>query len=87
MPWPASRALLLFDEPTSMLDNRSQDKVRATLRGLTVTRVLIAHRLSTVVDVDRIYVMQDGKIVETGRYRELMKRRGVLAEIARRQIV
>ena len=79
--------VLLFDEPTSMLDNRSQDKVRATLRGLTVTRVLIAHRLSTVGDVDRIYVMKDGKIVETGRYRELMKRRGVLAEIARRQIV
>ena len=79
--------VLLFDEATSMLDNRTQDTIRATLRGLTATRVLIAHRLSTVVDVDRIYVMQDGRIVETGRYEELMARDGVLAEMARRQLV
>ena len=69
-----------------MLDNRNQDTIRATLRGMTATRVLIAHRLSTVVDVDRIYVMQDGKIVETGGYHDLMKRDGVLAEMARRQL-
>lgn len=79
--------VLLFDEATSMLDNRTQDTIRTTLRGLAITRVLIAHRLSTVVDVDRIYVMQDGRIVETGPYRALMKQDGVLAEMARRQIV
>ena len=79
--------VLLFDEATSMLDNRTQDTIRSTLRGLVATRVLIAHRLSTVVDVDRIYVMQDGRIVETGRYEELMARDGVLAEMARRQLV
>ena len=71
----------------SMLDNRTQATIRATLRNLTATRVLIAHRLSTVVDVDRIYVMRDGRIVESGRYQELMERDGVLAEMARRQIV
>ena len=79
--------VLLFDEATSMLDNRTQDTIRTSLRGLASTRVLIAHRLSTVVDVDRLYVMQDGRIVETGRYEELMAQGGVLAEMARRQII
>ena len=79
--------VLLFDEATSMLDNRTQDTVRTSLRGLAATRVLIAHRLSTVVDVDRLYVMQDGRIVETGRYEELMAQGGILAEMASRQII
>ena len=79
--------VLLFDEATSMLDNRTQNTIRATLRGLTATRVLIAHRLSTVVDADRIYVMQNGRIVESGRYQALMAQDGVLAEMARRQII
>ena len=79
--------VLLFDEATSMLDNRTQDTIRTSLRGLASTRVLIAHRLSTVVDVDRLYVMQDGRIVETGRYEELMAQGGVLAEMARRQMI
>lgn len=79
--------VLLFDEATSMLDNRTQDTIRTTLRRLAITRVLIAHRLSTVVDVDRIYVMQDGRIVETGQHQELMNQDGVLAAMARRQIV
>ena len=79
--------VLLFDEATSMLDNRTQDVVRTTLRNLAATRVLIAHRLSTVVDVDRIYVMQGGRIVESGGYQALMEQDGVLAEMARRQLV
>ena len=78
--------VLLFDEASSMLDNRSQDTILTTLRSLTATRVVIAHRLSTLVDVDRIYVMRDGRIVETGNYQELMERGGVLAQMARRQI-
>ena len=78
--------LLLFDEATSMLDNRSQDTILTTLRNLNATRVVIAHRLSTLVDVDRIYVMRDGRIVETGSYQELIQRGGVLTEMARRQI-
>ena len=78
--------VLLLDEPTSMLDNRSQDIILASLRRLTCTRVVIAHRLSTLVDVDRIYVMRDGRIVETGKYQELVERGGLLAEMAGRQI-
>lgn len=80
-------SILLLDEATSMLDNRAQDAVRATLRGLNSTRILIAHRLSTVIDADRIYVMRDGQVVESGGYRELMERDGAMAEMARRQII
>ena len=80
-------SILLFDEATSMLDNRTQDTIRNTLRGLNATRVVIAHRLSTVVDVDRIYVLQDGRIVESGSYRELLERDGVMADMARRQLI
>ena len=79
--------VLLFDEATSMLDNRTQDTIRNTLRGLNITRILIAHRLSTVVDTDRLYVMQDGRIVETGHYRDLIEKGGILAEMASRQFV
>ena len=80
-------SILLFDEATSMLDNRTQDIVRNTLRGLNATRVVIAHRLSTVVDVDRIYVMEDGRIVESDGYRQLLERDGVMADMARRQLI
>ena len=79
--------VLLLDEATSMLDNRTQDIIRVTLRGLSVTRIVIAHRLSTVIDTDRIYVMQDGKIVEVGHFEELKERGGVLAEMISRQLV
>ena len=79
-------SVLLFDEATSMVDNRTQDTIRNTLRDLTITRVLIAHRLSTVVDADRIYVMQGGRIVESGKYEQLIQQGGPLAEMARRQL-
>ncbi|HEY7062222.1 MAG TPA: NHLP bacteriocin export ABC transporter permease/ATPase subunit [Chloroflexota bacterium] len=78
--------MLLFDEATSALDNRTQEIVSKSLENLAATRVVVAHRLSTVVNADRIYVMQRGRIVEQGSYRELMQRRGVFAELARRQI-
>ena len=79
--------ILLFDEATSALDNRTQALVQASLKKLSVTRVVIAHRLSTVQDVDRIFVMEAGRIVESGRYEELMARDGAFAALARRQIV
>ena len=79
--------VLLLDEPTSMLDNRSQAIIQETLRNLNSTQVFVAHRLSTVQDVDRIYVMQDGQIVETGSYDDLMKRDGLFAELAGRQLM
>jgi len=79
--------VLLFDEATSMLDNQSQSTIQESVEALASTRVLIAHRLSTVVNVDRIYVMKDGRIVESGSYDDLMRRGGALAELVRRQVL
>ncbi len=79
--------VVLFDEATSALDNRAQAMVHASLKRLGVTRVVIAHRLSSISDVDRIYVLEAGRIVESGRYDHLMKLDGVFAALARRQLV
>ena len=79
--------IMLFDEATSALDNRAQAMVQASLRKLGVTRVVIAHRLSSIRDVDWIYVLDAGRIVESGRYDQLMKRDGVFASLSRRQLV
>lgn len=78
--------ILLMDEATSALDNRAQATVTESLRGLQATRIIIAHRLSTIVDADRIIVFDDGVIVETGTYEELMKRMGLFAQLASRQM-
>jgi ABC-type bacteriocin/lantibiotic exporter with double-glycine peptidase domain len=78
--------LILFDEATSALDNRTQETVSASLQNLAATRVVIAHRLSTVVNADQIYVVSNGRIVENGTYRDLMQTRGLFANLARRQI-
>ena len=79
--------ILLLDEATSALDNRTQAIVTASLDRLRVTRIVVAHRLSTVVNADRIYVMEDGRIVETGTYAELLAAQGAFARLAERQQV
>ena len=79
--------ILLLDEATSALDNRTQTAVQTSLEKLSVTRVVIAHRLSTIRNVDRIYVLEAGRIVESGRYEDLMERGGVFASLSRRQLV
>ena len=78
--------LIYFDEATSALDNHTQAVVRASLDRLQATRIVIAHRLSTVEHADRIYVIKGGKVVETGDYGELMANDGLFARLARRQI-
>ena len=78
--------ILLFDEATSALDNRSQATVQAALKKLNVTRIVIAHRLSSVRDVEKIYVVQHGSIVESGDYEQLMAQDGVFAALSRRQL-
>jgi NHLM bacteriocin system ABC transporter ATP-binding protein len=78
--------IILFDEATSALDNRTQKVVTESLSRLSVTRIAIAHRLSTVQDADVIYVMSEGRVAEAGSYAELMLRNGLFAELARRQI-
>jgi NHLM bacteriocin system ABC transporter ATP-binding protein len=79
--------ILLFDEATSSLDNQSQAIVSASLGNLNVTRIVIAHRLSTVRLADRIIVLVDGKVVQTGTYAELSSTPGVFASFAQRQLL
>ena len=79
--------ILLFDEATSALDNSAQAVVQAALKQFGVTRLVIAHRLSSIRDVDRIYVLEGGRIVERGRYDQLLERNGVFAALCRRQLV
>ena len=79
-------AILLLDEATSALDNRTQATVTHSLERLNVTRIVVAHRLSTVINADRIYVLQAGRVVEHGNYAALMAQDGVFAALARRQL-
>ncbi|WP_122643128.1 NHLP bacteriocin export ABC transporter permease/ATPase subunit [Luxibacter massiliensis] len=78
--------VLFFDEATSALDNVTQSMVCDSLNRLHVTRLVIAHRLSTVIDCDRILVMDRGRIVEEGDFDTLMEQKGVFYELASRQM-
>lgn len=78
--------ILFMDEATSALDNATQAAITETLSSLDFTRVVIAHRLSTVKDADIIYVMQHGRIVESGDAVTLLKIGGVFSELAERQL-
>ncbi len=78
--------LLFMDEATSALDNRTQHIVAKSLDTLQATRIVIAHRLSTVINADRIYVMDKGSIVESGTYDELMELNGMFFKLAKRQM-
>ena len=78
--------IMLFDEATNWLDNESQAKVMRNLSALTSTRVVIAHRLSTLEQADRIYVLQAGRVVQSGSFRELTAVEGVFRDLVRRQI-
>lgn len=83
----AKPRILLFDEATSALDNTTQATVTQSLARLKSTRIVIAHRLSTVMGADRIYVLQRGKIVQQGAYAELLQQPGLFADLAQRQLV
>jgi ATP-binding cassette subfamily C protein len=78
--------ILFFDEATSALDNRTQAIVSESLDNLQATRIVIAHRLSTIMNADRIYVLQDGRVVQQGTYDELIQAEGVFADLAKRQM-
>ncbi|GAB2910667.1 NHLP bacteriocin export ABC transporter permease/ATPase subunit [Streptomyces heilongjiangensis] len=79
--------VLFFDEATSALDNETQRTVMESTRALNATRIVIAHRLSTVMDADRVVVMEDGKVVEVGPPAALLADSGGrLHELVRRQM-
>ena len=81
-----SPRIMLLDEATNWLDNESQAEVMRNLAFLSSTRIVIAHRLSTLEQADCIYVMQAGKVVQSGTFDELMAVDGVFRELVRRQI-
>ena len=79
--------ILFFDEATSALDNETQRVVTESTRRLRATRIVIAHRLSTVMDADRVLVMSDGRVVQQGPPAELLADAGSpFHELVRRQI-
>jgi ABC-type transport system involved in Fe-S cluster assembly fused permease/ATPase subunit len=79
--------LLIFDEATSSLDSRTEHEIQANLRQVSAhrTTLIIAHRLSTVVDADEILVLDDGQIVERGTHENLLARAGTYAAMWDRQ--
>jgi ABC-type transport system involved in Fe-S cluster assembly fused permease/ATPase subunit len=82
-----SPRILVFDEATSALDTKTEREIQASLAEVAAghTTLLIAHRLSTVVDADQILVLEDGRIVERGSHPELLARGGVYAAMWARQ--
>jgi ATP-binding cassette, subfamily B, bacterial len=80
--------IMVFDEPTSALDAHHEAMITQTLRDLKQQRtiVVVSHRLSTVMDCDQIFVMDEGRIVERGTHEELIGKGGVYAAMARQQL-
>jgi NHLM bacteriocin system ABC transporter ATP-binding protein len=79
--------ILFFDEATSALDNETQRIVIESTRALRASRIVIAHRLSTVMDADRVIVMSEGRVVQQGRPADLLADTdGRLHELVRRQM-
>lgn len=79
-------AIVICDEATSALDNRTQAIVTDSLDRLKVTRIVVAHRLSTIRHADRILVLDEGHIAESGSFDELMEKDGLFASFVKRQV-
>ncbi|WP_421785739.1 ABC transporter ATP-binding protein [Hyphobacterium sp.] len=83
----ADAPVLLLDEATSALDAEAESRVQNALKKLSEgrTTIVIAHRLATVRDADRIYVMEQGRVAETGRHEDLLAKDGIYARLSRLQ--
>ncbi len=77
--------VLIFDEATSALDNLTQKKISDALNNLQCTRIVVAHRLSTIRQCDRILVLDQGHVIEDGTYDELVAKKGFFADLVQRQ--
>ena len=82
--------LMVFDEATSSLDSLTEEEISNTIRDVARSRdaitILIAHRLSTVLHADRIYVLERGRIVESGRHQDLLDVKGLYYAMWRQQV-
>lgn len=82
--------LLVFDEATSSLDSLTEEEISETIRDVSLRKdlitILIAHRLSTVLHADKIYVLEKGHIVESGKHQELIELKGLYYAMWRQQI-
>lgn len=82
--------LLVFDEATSSLDSLTEEEISETIRDVSMRKdlitILIAHRLSTVMHADRIYVLERGRIVEQGQHQRLLEQKGLYYAMWRQQI-
>lgn len=82
--------LLVFDEATSSLDSITEEEITETIKDVSVLKdhitILIAHRLSTIMHADTIYVLEKGKIVESGKHLELILQKGLYYAMWRQQI-
>jgi ATP-binding cassette subfamily B protein len=83
-------SLLVFDEATSSLDSLTEEQITSTIRELSKNKeqitVLIAHRLSTIMHADQIYVLEKGKLTESGKHQELLDQKGLYYAMWRQQI-
>ena len=73
--------MIVFDEATSALDNVSQKEIKTALDSMNCTRIVVAHRLSTVKDCDRIILLDNGRIAQQGTYDELVGEEGLFREL------
>src|SRR5690606_21802365 len=76
--------VIVFDEATSALDNTTEREVMQAIRNLLgkKTILMVAHRITTLSDCDKIYMLKGGRIVSVGTYEELVSGRGAFAEVA-----